>query len=232
MLERFLKNHVLANLTFGLVLIIGFITYSMLPREQDPTINFNWIQITTILQGASAEDIEKLVTDPLEEALNGIADIRFVSSSSRESVSNILIRFNELDERVFDKRVAELRREIQSKANAELPADVEEPQIFEITSSNAFPSATLVVQGREVNEHLRQQARFIRKGIERLSGVDRVDAIGLNDPEYLIHFYPEKLANQGIMPTAISDTVQAYFRDVSAGTIRMGEYEWFPQIHP
>jgi len=46
-LAAFLRNHPLANLTFGLVLAAGFLAYGMLPRQQDPTINFNWIVITT-----------------------------------------------------------------------------------------------------------------------------------------------------------------------------------------
>ena len=147
MLERLLRNHVLANLVFVLVLVMGIAAYLLLPREQDPTINFNWIQITTVYPGASAEDIEKLVTDPLEDALAQISDIRFVSSTSRENLSSILVRFNELDDKTFDKRVTDLRREIQNKANDELPSEAEQPRIWEINSSNAFPSATVVVVG-------------------------------------------------------------------------------------
>ena len=51
MLLRFLKNDVLANLTFTLVLVIGIISYLSLPRQQDPDINFNWIIVTTLLPG-------------------------------------------------------------------------------------------------------------------------------------------------------------------------------------
>ena len=65
MLAAFLRNHPLANLTFGLVLVAGFLAYGLLPHQQDPAVNFNWIVITTILPGASAQDIEKKVTDPL-----------------------------------------------------------------------------------------------------------------------------------------------------------------------
>ena len=57
LLRAFLGNHVLANLTFLLVLLGGLVSYLGLPREQDPTINFNWIQITTAVPGASAEDV-------------------------------------------------------------------------------------------------------------------------------------------------------------------------------
>ena len=108
-----LQNHVLANLTFVLVLVIGLVSYMKLPRQQDPTINFNWIVITTVLPGASALDVEKKVTDPIEDAVRKIQDINFMSSNSRESISSIMVRFQEIDDRSFDKRVADLRREIQ-----------------------------------------------------------------------------------------------------------------------
>ena len=114
MLAAFLRNHPLANLTFGLVLAAGFLAYGMLPRQQDPTINFNWIVVTTVLPGASAQDVEKKVTDPLEDAIRSIGNMKFVSSTSRESVSSLLVRFDDIDERTFDKRLADLRREIQN----------------------------------------------------------------------------------------------------------------------
>ncbi|MCB1716164.1 MAG: efflux RND transporter permease subunit, partial [Candidatus Competibacteraceae bacterium] len=81
MLTRFLNNHVLANLAFTVVLIMGALTYASLPREQDPTINFNWIEISTLMPGASAEDIEKQITDILEDAVDNLSDVRFVSSN-------------------------------------------------------------------------------------------------------------------------------------------------------
>ena len=57
MLQTLLRNHVLANLLFGLVLVIGMLSYLLLPRQQDPTINFNWIVITTVMPGAAPLDV-------------------------------------------------------------------------------------------------------------------------------------------------------------------------------
>ena len=54
MIQTLLRNHVLANITFALVLVVGFISYFQLPRQQDPTINFNWIVVTTVLYMAVA----------------------------------------------------------------------------------------------------------------------------------------------------------------------------------
>ncbi|MDH3453399.1 MAG: efflux RND transporter permease subunit, partial [Gammaproteobacteria bacterium] len=89
MLTRLLHNHVLANLAFVLVLVLGAAAYSSMPREQDPEINFNWIDITTVLPGASAVDVERQVTDVLEDAIRNVSDIKFVTSVSRAGVSSI-----------------------------------------------------------------------------------------------------------------------------------------------
>jgi len=152
-----LTNHPLVNILFAVVLTMGLLSYLHMPREQDPEINFNFVNITTVLPGSTAADVEELVTSPLEDALRNVSDIRFVSSSSRENFSNILVRFRELNERDFDKRITDLRREIQSKTNDELPDDVEDPDILEITSSNGFPTAMVVVVGQADDEQLRRR---------------------------------------------------------------------------
>jgi multidrug efflux pump subunit AcrB len=224
-----LRNHVLANLTFALVLIVGTLSYLSLPRQQDPTINFNWIIITTVLPGAAAEDVEKKVTDPLEDALRKIQDVKFMSSNSRTSVSNILVRFEDIDERTFDKRVADLRREIQNKED-ELPEAAEDSEILELTSASGFPSATIAVVGKALDENLRRQARNVRKAIERLEGVDRVDAIGLPDPELQVRFDPAVLEELRLTPGQLADTVGAFFQDIAAGDVRLGGQNWLVRL--
>ncbi|KPK39845.1 MAG: cation transporter [Gammaproteobacteria bacterium SG8_47] len=229
LLERFYRNHVLANLTFVLVLAVGTLSYIFLPREQDPTINFNWVVVTTVLPGAAASDVEKRVTDPLEEAIRRVRDIKFVSSNSREAVSSILIRFESIDERTFDKRVADLRRELQDKDD-ELPDAVDDPVVLEITSANAFPTATLAVVAQADDENLRYQANNMKKDLERLPGVDRVEAMGLDDPELQILLEPDKLTALGVSPVVLADTVAAFFRDVAAGSARVGGENWLVRI--
>ncbi len=229
MFRGFLQNHVLANLTFVLVLIIGITSYLLLPRQQDPTINFNWIQITTFFPGASAEDVEKRITNPLEDAIRQVQDIRFVNSSSREAISSILVRFNEISERQFDKRVADLRREIQNKER-ELPEDATSPGILEVTTSNGFPTAQVVVSGPAFDENLRVQARNVRKQLERLEGISQVYAYGFTEPELHVNFIPERLQALGITPIQVADVIQANFRDVAAGNIDIGRQSWLVRL--
>ncbi|NNJ90957.1 MAG: efflux RND transporter permease subunit [Gammaproteobacteria bacterium] len=229
MFVHFLKNHVLANLTFVLVLVIGFLAYNTLPRQQDPTINFNWIIITTVLPGASASDVETKVTDPLEDALRKLQDVKFMSSNSRESISTILIRFEDISTRIFDKRVNDLRREIQNQED-ELPEAARDPFILEITSANAYPSAMIAVVGQAMDEQLRIQARNVEKGLEQLKGVDRVDPVGLAQPELQVSFDAEKLEQLGLNPGHVSDTVSMFFQDVAAGDSRLENDNWLVRV--
>lgn len=229
MLLRFLSNHVLANLTFALVLVIGIISYTSLPRQQDPDINFNWVVVTTILPGASAQDVEKQVTDQLEDAIRSVSDIKFVSSNSREGVSSLLIRFNQIDERTYDKRLADLRREIQNTEN-EFPEATLTPLVLEIVSANAYPAATVLVKGVAYDENLRRNARFVIDELEQLNGVDRVDNYGLNDPELQIHYHPEQLVKHGLNPTDLADSIRVFFNDISAGSVTAAGQKWLVRL--
>ncbi|MCU0930109.1 MAG: efflux RND transporter permease subunit, partial [Burkholderiaceae bacterium] len=229
-LEALIRNHPLANVLFALVIALGVAGYLAMPREQDPEINFNWVAIVTVLPGASAEDVEKLVTGPLEDSLKNLADLRFVTSTSRESVSSILVRFRELDARTFDKRVTDLRREIQAQANRELPRDAEPPDIVEITTSNGFPTAQLLLLGQADDETLRYAAVQIKDDLERIAGVDQVIASGLRKPELRVEFDAARLASRGLTAADVADAVAAWFRDTSAGTGRTASSEWIVRV--
>ena len=228
--ESLIRNHPLANVTFALVLIFGFLAYTAMPRERDPEINFNWVIVTTALPGASAEDVERLVTQPLEDAIRGVSDVKFVASSSREGMSSLLVRFRDIRERVFDKRVNDLRREIQNRANLELPPEAKEPRVTEITTSNGFPTAMVLVTGAADDENLRRAAKALRDDIERMPGVDRVYANGLTEPELRVEFLPQAAAARGVSAADVADSVAGWFRETFAGRTRVGEDEWLVRL--
>ncbi len=229
LLERFFSNHVLANLVFFLVLVVGGLAYLQMPREQDPEINFNWIDISTVIPGMAAEDVEKRVTDILEDGIAKVADIKFVSSNSRENLSHILVRFNDIPPQTFDKRLNDLRREIQNKED-ELPDEAESPFVFEVTTANAYPTATVLVVGDADDEQLRKQAVIVREDIERLKGVDNTQVMAIHDPELHVEFDPVALESLDLPPEALADTVALYYRDVSAGSIDLGSRAWLVRL--
>jgi multidrug efflux pump subunit AcrB len=227
---RFITNHPLANVSFVVILLLGTLGYLNMPREQDPEINFNWLVVNTVLPGAAAEDVEKKITDPLEEAIRTLPDIRFVSSTSRDNSSIILVRFRDVSERQFDKHVTDLRRLVQNKYNSDLPDDAREPDVQEITTSNGFPTAMVLLTGPANDERLRSTARQIKDEIERLPGVDKVLATGQGDPELRVEFSPAEAAARGLTAVQIADAVRAWFRDTFAGRARVGEDDWLVRV--
>ena len=226
-----ITNHPLANIAFVVVILMGMLSYSRLPREQDPEINFNWVNISTALPGASAEDVEKRVTNPLEDSIRNVQDVKFVVSSTREGVSNILVRFRDIPVRVFDKRVNDLRREIQNKANAELPVEALDPEILEITTSNGFPTAMVMLTGQADDEPLRSTARTVKEDLEQIPGVDQVLALGFQEPELLVEFSPPALAAHGLTAADLAEALRLWFRDVFAGKVKTMDGEWLVRVN-
>lgn len=230
-LRRFLANHVLANLTFVLILVLGALAYMDMPRARDPNINFNWISITTVLPGASSIEVEKRITDPIEDTISRkVKNIRFVSSTSRDGVSNISLRFNEISSKEFEKRTADLRREVQSVANGQLPDQASDPYIIEITSSSGFPTAMVALTAESIDENFRRYAVLLQKELERMPGVDTALMQGIEDPELHIAFYPDRLEAVGVTPAALSATIRGYFNDSSVGDIEMDEGRWMLRL--
>jgi multidrug efflux pump subunit AcrB len=230
MYKSLLTNHPLVNILFVVVLMMGLVAYMSMPREQDPEINFNWVIVRTILPGASAEDVEQLVTGPLEDAIRNVQDIRWVISTTRENSSNILIRFRDLSEREFDKRINDIRREVQAKSNDELPDEAVDPYIVEVTTSSGFPTGMVVVEGQADDEALRRIGRVVREDLERLTGVDQVIAIGLHEPELHVEFDAREVAARGMLATDIADSLGQAFRDTFAGKTRVAGNEWLVRI--
>ena len=225
--RRIIENHVLANLTFMLVLVLGIIAYSSMPRARDPDINFNWVTIITVLPGASSIEVEKRITDPLEEAINrNIKDIRFASSTSRNGLSNILLRFNDISDRQFDRRMADLRREVQNVYTDQLPDEALDPEVLELTSSSGFPTAIVSLSANSADVEFRRYSDYVRKQLERLKGVDEAQATGLGDPELHIAFYPDRLEGLGVSPADLTDTMRSYFNDVSIGDVDSSNGRW------
>ncbi|MGC2165058.1 MAG: efflux RND transporter permease subunit, partial [Gallionella sp.] len=228
--DRLIRNHPFANITFAVVMVMGVLSYNLMPREQDPEINFNWLVVTAAWPGASARDIEKRLTDPLEEAISRIPDIRFASSTSREGVASVLVRFRDVSDRVYDKRVTDLRREVQAAADRDLPREATRPEVFEITTSNGFPTAMVLVEGHAFDEDLRSHARRVKADLERMAGVDKVLQTGLSDPELHVTFRPEALAGRGLSGSDLADSVASWFRDTPAGRMRVADDEWLLRV--
>jgi len=224
------KNHVFANLVYLLVLVMGSLAYLQLPKEKAPDKPVNSATVLITIPGASAEDVEKNLVEPVERMLRSkIRNIKHVSSNAQTGITFINIEFEEIEKTIYERRLLELRRELQVLAQTELPKTAAPAEIYESSLKNSDWFKILVYSPGE-DENFRRQAHQIKQDILSLPGVSLVDTKGLEEPELQVVFHPERLAGLGVSPTALADTVSSYFKDIAAGVVKVDEREWLLRI--
>ena len=228
-LKSLYSNHVLANLSYLFVLLLGLLAYNQLPREKEPYQLAAEASIFITMPGATAEDVERLIVTPIERMLRSkIKDVKKVSSNAQSGMASVVVSFTEINKPLFDRRLLELRRELQLLAQTELPKSASAPDIYEGDMSTDW--FKILVYGQGDDENFRRQARQVKLDLQRLPGVSRVETKGLEDPELHITFHPERLVGLGISATALADTVSSYFKDIPAGIVKVDEHEWLIRV--
>ena len=231
MLKRFYKNHVLANLSYALVVLLGLFAYWSLAREEYPDVNQNVMSVWIGVPGLSAEDIEQRLTLPFEQLLRArLADVRTLSSTTGAGYFSTLLRFNSLDRATFEKRGAELRREVQAAYATIFPKETTIYWVWGDTGSVIRSVGTVLVQGGGDPERFKFAIREVKRELERISGVEKLDFYGYSDSEIHIAFHPEQLEGLGLRALDIADTVSVYLRDEAAGPVALGDQEWLVRV--
>jgi multidrug efflux pump subunit AcrB len=214
------RRHLWTNLAFALVLALGLAAYLTLPRAQYPEVRLNWVAVATVWPAASARDVERRITLPLEAVVRRAGQVRYVAGTSRDHVSTLLVRFEDIPHAEFEGRLQALTRDIQQAA-ATLPREARPPQVVELTSSSLFPTAMVLVPSQREDGQGCRLARAVQAELEALPGVDRVWSIGLREPELEVAFDPAALRRHGIAPDALARTLADQAQDVPAGAVRM-----------
>ena len=210
------RSHRLADLILALVLVLGAWAYHAMPRAQYPEVELNWVAVAVVWPGATARDVEREVALPLEAAARRVSDVRFVAATSRDHVATLLVRFHDLDHTRFERRLASLDREIRQAA-ADFPKDARSPQVIELTSSNFFPTAMVVVSGTANDGRVCDLAEATRDKLEKLPGVGRIWSYGMRSREIAVTFDPAALEQRGVSLEALTRAVAEHTRSMPAG---------------
>nr|NIT14636.1 hypothetical protein [Candidatus Dadabacteria bacterium] len=209
------------NLLMAGIIIVGLLTAFRLPLELFPSIQLELVTVTTIYPGASAEDVEQLVTVAIEDELNDIDGVKVVRSTSSEGRSYVVA---ELQAGEDIQRVAQDVRSDISQIRNKLPDDIEEPVISEQKAS--FPIISVSIAGEVQREFLRKFALDLRDELELISGVDSVVTSGLGDPVFWIRVNPGKLRQYNISIEDIASTIDKKNLDYPGGSFKQQDLEY------
>ncbi|MBW0148397.1 efflux RND transporter permease subunit [Marinobacter arenosus] len=206
----FVHHRVAANLVMLVMILGGVLALTRMNIQFFPTFALDVVSVQVVWSGASAEDVEQGITDPLEQRLRSIDGLKKMTSTSAQGISSITLEFHEGTNPI--QALDDVGQQVDEFTN--LPADAEEPQVTRIQRYE--PVARLLVYGDVDRSELRTLSyRYEDELLER--GIDRVAITGLPEQQISIDVPVERLESLGLSLEQIADRVASVSRDLPAG---------------
>lgn len=211
-----LDNSTSVILIMGMIFLLGFLAYSDMPKEQFPEASLPTAYVNTPYFGNSAEEIENLITRPLEKQLENISGIKDVTSTSIQDFSVIVAQFEaDQDNEVVIRKV----KDAIEKAKVDLPDDLkEDPAVLEINFSE-IPIMTVNISGNYSNDDLKKYAELVQDRIENVKQVSKVVLKGALDREVKIDVDLYKMQSLQVSFGDIQNAVSSENLTMSGGEI-------------
>ena len=186
LIRAFVRHPVAPNLAMVVMILAGLWALGKMTRQLLPEFELNIITVNVTWSGASAEDIEEAITQPLEDQLIGIESLKNIFSRSADSISAITLEFPESTEMggaldAVKERVSQLRN---------LPAGAEDPQVIAVTRGEPL---SRVVMGGPTLDQLKPLVRRIEREL-RAAGLTRIEINGLPEEELAIELPTARLS--------------------------------------
>ncbi|MDX2273172.1 MAG: efflux RND transporter permease subunit [Cyanobacteriota bacterium] len=220
MFTLFYRNLRLLILTLILIGVWGSTAFFSLPRLEDPELTARNAVVTTLLPGASAERVETLLTDKIEQALLEMEEIDTIESTSRLGISIVQIELND-DVNPVDNAWSRIRDQI-SDTIPFLPPSASDPE-FEISTvgANALIVGLTWDPPHPVNNAvLRRQAEALQSRLRGIPGTAEVELFGDPEEEIGVEIQPSQLARLGLTPQQLAAQIAASDAKVTAGQLR------------
>ena len=217
--RKAVNNPVTTALVFIAMAIFGIFSLINISLDRFPKFDANVIMVMSSYPGASAEDIETNLTKVLENTLNGVSDLKDITSTSKENMSMIVLKFIEGVD--IDVATNDVRDKLDM-VNSVLPDGASLPFIFKF-SADDMP---IMIMAATANESLPALEKILddklATPLARVSGVGTVSVAGAPQREIQVYCDPNKLEAYGLTVSGISSIIAAENRNVPSGTIDIG----------
>ncbi len=198
------------------ITLLGISSYNSIPKEQFPEIVIPTILVNTPYLGTSPEDMENLVTRPIEKQLKGINGVKKITSNSLQDFSSIAIEFN------TDVAVPDAKQRVKDavdKSRTDLPNNLTtDPNVMDIDFSE-IPIMYIQISGNYELDQLKKYADLAQDRIESLNEITRVDIVGALEREIQINVDMYKAQASSISLSDIGNAIASENLTISAGNI-------------
>ncbi len=195
LIQFVLNRTVLVNLVFIIFMVVGAFSLLSIPVDRYPNVSMGKVYIETFFPGASPEEVEALVTNEIEEALDDLDDVEFIRSSSYRQRSSVVVKF--LDDVDYKKGFDELRFKVLAILD-ELPPEVDPPRFNYLDVDDWMPVVAVNLEGDRSNRALSLMAKEMKIALRQIPGVKEVELQGEQVNEFHVLLDPKKLIARGI----------------------------------
>ena len=214
----FLTNRQFTFLLIGALTAMGIFSLVSIPKESAPEVEVPIAVVFTALPGASASDVEALVTNRLERPLkSNLDDVKNITSSSAEGSSQITVEFDAQAD--LQESLTDLRDEIDIAKN-ELPDEAEDPRVIKIDFA-AEPVVTLSLSAPIPEEALFEIGDFLKEELKAVKGVSSVSVSGLRPREVQVLLDQSLLRQFGLTPQEVVRAIGGANITTPAGSIEI-----------
>ena len=180
-----IKNKTTIYVLILVIFFLGVSAFFSMPRENFPEVNETKIYVSSVFPGNTAEDIEKLIIDPLEDKLKTVSNVIEITSTSQEDYGMLVVEF---DENIsVEQAKQKVKDEIDTETSGEdwptFNGAKVEPDIFELSMSEEMPILNINVSGDYTVEKLKEYAEYLQDEIEDLSEIKKADIRGAQEKE-------------------------------------------------
>ena len=215
-----MRRPVTTVVVFVALALVGLIASRLLPLEKFPDIEFPGIFVQIPYDGSTPEEVERLITRPVEEALATLSGVEQMFSSSTENQAQIFLQFG-WDQRMGAKGI-EARAKVDSIRHT-LPEDVRRVFVFTGSLGDQPVLQLRISSDRDLSDSYDLLDRLLKRRLERLEGVSRVELHGVDPREIRILLKPDRLLAHDVDIARLRDLLVASNFAVSAGRITAGE---------
>ncbi len=218
-----LRQRVFYNLMFVVLMAVGFITLFALPAERYPNFGFGEVIISTAYPGAAPEEVESLITRKIEEALESVDDVDWISATSFSGYSTVRLKF--IDDTEYERLYDEVRFEVLNIAS-ELPAGVDPPELLYAKVQDWLPVIVVNLVGDHSNRALALMAEEMKTRLLSLPEVREVKMAGEYVQEFHVLLDPGRLKSLGVSFDQVARALETANVSIPAGdfTDDSGQY--------
>lgn len=202
-----------------IVILLGIVSIGRLPVDLLPSFELPYALVMTSYNGAGPQEIESLITKPLEATVGTVSNLKNITSTSSNGSSMIFVEFN--DGTDMDVAMLNMREKIDMIKDF-LPEDAEDPMVMAL-DPNMMPIMEIGISGNQDLVKLKQIVEDEITGkIERIEGVASVSVTGGKEKEIRITLLPDKLKGYNITPSTVAQSIAAENLNLPAGEVKQG----------